>query len=87
MGRGLRGGGAAVAGGLDAGVGVVDATAARPGPACPGAQGHQVPPLHRRPEGERPAQPPGAGEAAAAWVSRHYPPRAAHAPQRRKGER
>jgi len=33
VGRGLRGGGAAVAGGLDAGVGVVDATVARPGPA------------------------------------------------------
>ena len=56
VGAGRRGGvrGAAVAGGLDVGVGLVDASAARPGPAGPGPQGHQVPPLHRRPEGNCP---------------------------------
>jgi hypothetical protein len=56
VGAGQRGGVrvAVVAGGLDAGVGLVDALAARAGPAGPGPQGHQVPPLHRRPEGNRP---------------------------------
>ena len=87
VGAGRRGGvrGAAVAGRLDTGVGVVDATAARPSPTGPGPQGHQVPPPHRRREGERPAQPRSPHEAAGAWESRHHPSRATHAPQRCKG--
>jgi hypothetical protein len=86
-GRRGRGRGAAVAGGMDGGVGLVDAAAARPGPAGPGPQGHPVQPLHRRPEGERPDQPRGSHQAAAARLPRHRPPRAAHAPQSHQGIR
>ena len=88
-GPGRRGGGrsAAMAGGQDAGVGLVDTAAARPGPPGARPQGHQVPPLHRRREGGRPAQPRGADEAAAARLPRHHRPRAAHVPRPRERER
>ena len=81
--RGGGRGGAAVAGRVDAGVGLVDAAAAGARPPGAGHPGQPVPPLHRRRAGERPAQPGGPEEAAAARLPRHHPARAADVQQSR----